>query len=437
MADMKALARLMKALEDQLVICMRCGMCQAVCPLFEQTGREADVARGKLALLEGLIKEMFKDARGTYERLNRCLLCGSCAANCPSGVSVLEIFLKARSILAGYMGLSPAKRILFRGMLARPELFDRMAQWGATFQKIFTKPANEILGTSCARVMSPLIAHRHFVPLAETPFHSMVPQLQEESKPGASRVLFFVGCLIDKLFPRVGQATLRALRHHGVGIVIPEKMGCCGIPALASGDLEAFRRLVTHHLSLFQGIAFDYLVTACATCTATIQKIWPAMMQQAGGLPPETAAALSALSEKTLDISQFLVMNTDIGSSLPPNPSKAEGLTYHDPCHLKKSLGIFKEPRRLLEANPAYRLSEMADADACCGMGGSFSLSYYEISRKIGKKKRDAIVATGCDTVATSCPACMLQISDVLSRSSDRVRVRHAVEIYAQSLPDP
>jgi ferredoxin len=56
MASMKALARLMRELEDQLVVCMRCGMCQSVCPVFDQTGREADVARGKLALLSGLME---------------------------------------------------------------------------------------------------------------------------------------------------------------------------------------------------------------------------------------------------------------------------------------------------------------------------------------------------------------------------------------------
>lgn len=85
MSSMKELALLMRELEHQLKTCTRCGMCQAVCPLFDQTGIEADVARGKLAMLEGLAEEMFKDPKGVYERLGRCLLCGSCADNCPSG----------------------------------------------------------------------------------------------------------------------------------------------------------------------------------------------------------------------------------------------------------------------------------------------------------------------------------------------------------------
>ena len=156
MYDMKKLAALVKELEDQLMVCMRCGMCQAVCPVFAETGREADVARGKLALLDGLIQEMFKDPKGVNERMMRCLLCGSCAANCPSGVKVLDIFLKARAILVGYMGLHPAKRIVFRGMLAHPRLFNSLVKSASRLQGIFVKPADDLLGTSCARFLFPL-----------------------------------------------------------------------------------------------------------------------------------------------------------------------------------------------------------------------------------------------------------------------------------------
>ncbi len=145
MIDFKKLIGLMHDLEDQLVVCMRCGMCQAVCPLYAQTGREVDVARGKLALLDGLLKEMFDNPKGVSEHLNKCLLCGSCAANCPSGVSVLEIFIKARAILTGYSGLSPAKKLILRGMLSHPKVFDRLTEWGAKFQTLFTRQVNDIV----------------------------------------------------------------------------------------------------------------------------------------------------------------------------------------------------------------------------------------------------------------------------------------------------
>ena len=67
-------------------------------------------------------------------------------------------------------------------------------------------------------------------------------------------------------------------------------------------------------------------------------------------------------------------------------------------------------------------------------MRGSFTLTHYDISQQIGQKKRDSIVATGADVVATGCPACMMQLSDMLARNGDRVRVRHTIELYADTL---
>jgi glycolate oxidase iron-sulfur subunit len=431
MANMQEIAALMRELEDQLVVCMRCGLCQAACPVFEQTGREADVARGKLALLDGLMQEMFNDPRGVYERLNRCLLCGSCAANCPSGVDVLEIFMKARAILTGYMGLSAAKKILLRGMLVHPKTFDRLAEWGARFQQVFTRPVNDLLGTSCARFVSPLLSERHFVPFARTPFHSKIPSLNTDAGASGIKVALFVGCLIDKIFPQVADATIQVLQHHGVGIYLPEAQGCCGIPAASSGDTASFKHLVEYNLKLFEDEKFDYLVTACATCTSTIKEVWPVLI---GKEPEDVVAGVKRISEKTLDINQFLVTKVGLKSISQTNTENPVGVTYHDPCHLKKALGIAAEPRAVLAANPGYLLKEMPQPDACCGMGGSFNLKYYEISSEIGKLKRDNIKASGCEVVATGCPACMLQISDVLSRSKDRLTIKHPIEIYAEGL---
>jgi glycolate oxidase iron-sulfur subunit len=430
------LVRLMQELDAQLVACMRCGLCQAVCPLFAETGREADVARGKLGLLDGLAREILQNPQGVLDHLNRCLLCGSCAANCPSGVKVLDIFIKARAILAGYLGLSPVKKALFRGLLSRPDWFNRILAWGAKFQGIFVKPVDDLLGSSCARFMSPLLGHRHFTPLAPIPWHAMVPR--RDTAPGAAglKVAFFAGCLIDKLYPRVGEAVLRVLAHHGVGVYLPAGQGCCGMPALSGGDLRTFRQLVRHNLRLLDEAAapFDYLVTACATCSSTIKKLWPLMMQDG---PPAEQERLNVLAAKTLDISQFLVDQVGVAPAAAGPEDGRMPVTYHDPCHLKKSLGVAAQPRVLLRANPAYVLKEMAESDWCCGCGGSFNLQHYETSAAIGRRKRAHIAASRCRVVATGCPACMLQIIDLASQAGLRIQVKHAVEIYAEALPGP
>ena len=431
MTDMKEIARLVKQLEDQLVVCMRCGMCQAVCPLYEQTGREADVARGKIALLDGLMRELFADPKGVKARLEKCLLCGSCAANCPSGVSVMEIFLKARAILTGTAGLSPAKRLVLRGMLTRPALFDRLTEWGSRLQRLLARPVNDVVGTSCAPLASPLLHGRHFLPLAETPLHQAISHKKTRGGSSGYRVAFFVGCLIDKVLPRVGRAALEVLDAHGVDVFMPADQACCGIPALSSGDMDAFHRLVRINVERFSGHRVDAVLTACATCTSTIHKIWPMMLSDAD---PGLKNRAWQLAEKTMDISDFLVSRLGVGAETSTGTGPA--VTYHDPCHLKKSLGVAAQPRALIRAARG-NLVEMDGKDRCCGMGGSFNLQYYGISRSIGRLKQESILKTKCHTVATGCPACMMQISDLLSRAGRRISVRHAIEIYAESIRPP
>ena len=421
----------MREIEDQLVVCMRCGMCQSVCPLYAQTGREADVARGKLALLDGLMQEMLDNPQRVSEHLNRCLLCGSCAAGCPSGVNVMEIFIKARAILTGFTGLSPAKKLILRGMLSRPETFDRFTEWGARFQTLFTRKVNDIVGTSCARFASPLFSDRHFKPLAAVPFHRQTPFLNSAAGPSGIKVAFFIGCLIDKVFPDIARSVIDVLNHHGVGNYMPENQGCCGIPALSSGDTATFGKLLEHSMRQLEAEKVDHVITACATCTSTIKEIWPFM---ADSTNENLKSAVASLAAKTLDVNQFLVSQVGVKKQDTRADGDAIKVTYHDPCHLKKALGVSEEPRALLDAADGFERIEMKTPDACCGMGGSFNLQYYDISSRIGKSKRDDILSTGCSVVATGCPACMMQISDALSSAGDEISVRHPIEIYAEVL---
>jgi glycolate oxidase iron-sulfur subunit len=71
----------------------------------------------------------------------------------------------------------------------------------------------------------------------------------------------------------------------------------------------------------------------------------------------------------------------------------------------------------------------MPGADVCCGMAGTFSIYFYELSKKIAAKKVDAIAATGADVVVTDCPGCQIQLIDSLTRQQKPVQVRHIMEL--------
>ncbi len=429
----KHLIRMMTILEDRVKQCSRCGMCQAVCPLYAVTGRETDVARGKLALLDGITRKILEDPGGVSQRIHHCLLCGACQAGCPRSVPVLEIFLAARSVLATYPGLSGIQKIFFRRILARPDVFDRVMAWAAKIQDLFVTPSDKKAAAGPRRVFSP-VSPRQMLALAPVPFHQMDLPHHFGSGHRGPRVVFFVGCLLDKFFPHVAKAIVQVLAYHGVEVMVPKHQGCCGIPMLAGGDMKAFQQVTGHHVHMLGGMDADYLVSGCATCTAVIKKIWPAFAQAKTSW--ETAA-LTRVSQKTYDISAFLVHILGAGPEgehMGPDGSKPI-ITYHDPCHLRKTLGIHYEPRRLIRASRHYHFREMPESDSCCGMGGSFNISYYATSKKIGLDKMAHIQASGAQVVATACPACMIQLMDMAAQSHSPVIVKHVMEIYSENIP--
>lgn len=452
MKDLRRLLAHLEGMDGLLSACMRCGMCQAVCPLYAETLNEMDVARGKLAMLEGLASKLIHNPRGVQKSIERCLLCGACQVSCPNGVRAMDVFLRARLILTEYQGLSTSRKVIFRGMLSRPRLLDGILHLGARLQHLFLDEVKSFPGTVSSSLLSSFLGERHLVPLSPGTFTEEVASRFQRAKGRRSRtspdlsVAFFHGCLVDKVFPKVGEAVWKVLDHHAFEMVLPEGLVCCGMPALAAGDGRTFKHLVGLNLEALARRHFDVLVTPCATCTFAIRKVWPLFAEE---FHVSQRPLVATLASSAVDISAFLVDHPGIGPSLCPHADpEASGrvqknipdsacfpvLTYHDPCHLRKSLGVVEQPRRLLRSHPGFRFVETSGTDGCCGSGGSFNLAHYDCSLHIGAKKREVLLATGAQVVATGCPACMMHLMDVFSRHGDRVNVRHTIEVYAESL---
>ncbi|MDR2054525.1 MAG: (Fe-S)-binding protein [Desulfovibrio sp.] len=429
MSTLHDLARRLMALDDKIVYCMKCGFCQGVCPMFGASGMEADVTRGKLVLINNLAHEIIRDPEAVADKLGRCLLCGSCQVACPPGVKIMDVFLEARELVYGYLGLNPVKKMIFRILLAKPALFNFAVRVGAPMQRLVFRKTGEAQGTSCAPMLNFMLGDRHIRPLARTPLHAEYGFVDEPRSGGGLKAAFFPGCVGDKMYTDMAGACLKVLRHHKVAVYMPDKLACCGLPALSSGDAEGMLRELKTNLDALSKGDFDYIMSPCASCTACIREHWPHYAARLGAREQQLAQETAA---KAVDINAFLI---DVLKVQPvQSNANAQAVTYHDSCHLKKTLGVASQPRALIAANPAYTLTEMAEADRCCGCGGSFNLVHYDWSRKIGQRKRDNVVASGARIVATACPACMMQLEDVLSHNHDPVQVRHTVELYAESL---
>jgi glycolate oxidase iron-sulfur subunit len=246
--------------------------------------------------------------------------------------------------------------------------------------------------------------------------------------------VFFAGCLIDKVMPEVGDACLKVLRRAGVNVCLIDREACCGIPALSAGDSGTFEALVGENLSrIFKGRC-DVVLTACATCTMTLRDLWPEMTTH-----PGNREKARDLSKRVMDIGEYVLSSTALGRDprfFKQDEGKMHGVTWHDPCHLKGATKTGTLARQFLKGLPGYTFSEMHDAGVCCGSGGSFSLAHQDLSSAIGHRKVQRIGESGAEMVTTACPACVIQIRDMLARKGSNVRVRHFMEIVADALDD-
>jgi len=82
---------------------------------------------------------------------------------------------------------------------------------------------------------------------------------------------------------------------------------------------------------------------------------------------------------------------------------------------------------------PGLEFKEMNEADRCCGAAGSFNLTYYDLSTRIGKRKAENIRKTGAGLVVTGCPSCIMQLDHVLRLEQSPVQVMHLAELLSMS----
>ncbi len=268
---------------------------------------------------------------------------------------------------------------------------------------------------------------RHIPQIAPKFLRQMVPVVNRppDGIDTVMRVGYFAGCMTDFVFPELGKKIISFLTRNGVEVVVPREQGCCGAPVfLGAGDFDTGRKLADTNVKAFEDL--DYVVTDCATCSSAMKDYVKFLADT-----PQRQQAYARFADKIRDITEFLV---DV-LRLPPSAYaaspevKGRRVTWHDPCHLSRHMGVTEPPRQILRSIPDIEYVEMPDADRCCGMAGTFSIHFYDLSKRIADKKLASIDATGADIVVTGCPGCEIQLIDTTIRQGKPVKVMHIMEL--------
>jgi FAD/FMN-containing dehydrogenase/Fe-S oxidoreductase len=387
--------------------CATCGKCNAVCPVYDVTGEESNSARGWFHIVT--------DPGYSYEASGRvveaCLNCKSCRTVCPAGIDVSELILKKREEHPNRLAET------FFSLQSRDRVFARLLKLAAWTQPLWDNPFTRFL---IEYLTIPWV--RKLAPTARIPARIVLPRLAKKhlcerhadlrETPGP--VAYFHGCAANYFDDGVGDSVIQLLRKNGITPALPPQR-CSGTPIQTYGLVDQVRENARFNMNSLKG--YEKVITGCASCTF--------MLKDYGSIFPEGEYHNEAmkLASRVVHISEFLASVR--WKSDPAATGKKKKVTYHSSCHLRAA-GVTREPRDLLRRHPGLDYVEMDDSDRCAGGAGTFCIKNPGLSAEIFKRKEKAIIESGAEIVATSCPACMIQLQSGLR---GRVEVKHIAEL--------
>lgn len=381
----------MDDLMDALSQCRRCGICRnavydargfdGVCPVYENsTGFEISFMRGKIMVALALLNGELERTAQNSESLFDCTLCGNCTQICPSEFEPAHTLESVRSVL---------------GEIPNPVREDIAA-------KIISNN-NPYEGDNSQK-------------------REWVSELDFDVSTKAD-TLYFVGCTTGMRIPEVAKNTAKVLDAADEDFAVLEEEPCCGSVLLRTGKADEAIETARRLSEAIEKSEAKRIVVSCAGCLKTLREDFPAKF---GTELPEVLHVLELVDE--------LIAKGDL--KLKPLPRK-NTVTYHDPCHMGRELGVYESPRRAIQAIPNVNLVEMETNRAtamCCGAGGGLRSYNSDLAKEIASKRVEDAVETGANILTTACPFCELNLQSGAKILSRDMPVRDVISLLAESL---
>jgi heterodisulfide reductase subunit D len=388
----------------EMEACTRCGECIENCPTFSEVMNEdihplQKIQRAKsfwkadhlgiLARLFGMSpatdEELAAFSKGVYQ----CTLCGRCHVVCPVQIDTRPLWISMREMLVD-QGVYPA-------------MMDQLRETVTTHHNISGDPNENRLGwtANMAAVPEGLDRRQH------------------------AEVVYFMGC-VAAFYPMVysvPQSLVSLLDRAGIDFTT---MGgdeyCCGFPLMIAGMGDAAHDMMRHNVDYVRSLGAKKVVMACPSCYHT----WAHEYEHILGEP---------LGFEVLHETELLVDLIEAGALELKPIDKV--VTYHDPCDLGRTSGIFDEPRAILNAIPGLTFVEMKDNREhalCCGGGGDVEMSDADTSRAVGRRRILQAQDTGAQFIITACQQCKRSLLAAARANKVRIRTLDISELVLEAV---
>jgi L-lactate dehydrogenase complex protein LldE len=233
-------------------------------------------------------------------------------------------------------------------------------------------------------------------------------------------VSLFATCIVDTIYPNVGEAVVEVLERQGTTVRFPPGQTCCGLPFYNNGYHEQARRQAEHTIEAMAGD--EPIVVPSGSCAWMMRKVYPELVP----------GAASSFSARVFEFSELLVERMGGVKGLCAEGAR---VTYHPSCHLLRGLRVIRPPLRLLESIDGLEVAPLERDDECCGFGGTFAVRQPGVSSSMLEDKLRNTAATGAQTLVVTDPGCLLQLDGGARHAGCPFSVRHLAEVIADALP--
>jgi Fe-S oxidoreductase len=355
-----------------------------------------------------------------------CYQCGACTAACPWGRVLGEPLNIRQMVRRAQLGIDDEDGDLWLCTGCRQCV--ALCPRGVDIPSLFSSLRNEAwqsqhVPDGLASVLWDV--HEDGNPWGQPPSQRFAWAHDLELEPYAAEheYLLYVGCSAsyDARLQNVARALVTVLRAAGVSFgVLGEDEPCCGEAVLALGNEQYLEEIVERNRQQFADAGVRNVVAISPHC-------FDVFASRYGPDPGFETHHYTQLLADLIEDGRLSLPGLDAGA-----------VTFQDPCLLGRAHGVYEAPRRVLTAIDGVELREMdenREEGLCCGGGGGRLWIETPAEERFAVLRARDAVATGAQTLATACPACLSCLEDGLKVvGAGEMRVMDVVELAAAAL---
>ena len=392
--------------------CTHCGFCNATCPTYQVAGDELDGPRGRIYLIRDMLENNKPASEKITRHIDRCLSCYACMTTCPSGVNYMHLVDHARNhIEKTYVRpfFDRFIRILLSIILPSPKLFrivGYLARFANPFKFLFPKKIKNML---------------KYMPTSFPKSNYENKEVYSAKGKTFAKVALLTGCVQRVISPQINDSTIDILKRHGVEVIVPKEITCCGSlnHHLGKEDLahKSFVNNINFWFKCYEERNLDAILVTTSGCGTTLKDYGHIFRDDPDKDLRKKAKIISSLAK---DVTEYLGKNIKLNFV---EKDKKFKIAYHSACSMQHGQKLHNQPMNLLKKT-GNEIVEIPDGHLCCGSAGTYNLLQGEMASELLVRKVSNIDKVKPDFISTGNIGCITQIS-----SGTKIPILHTIEI--------